>query len=563
MAPAQILPYQVILRNSETPNGAALSLLSCLFSKSNSNIVSKNRRRFQSTLLGAVALSHGIIFIALSILTSQIVLGRTVVSKATSTCGHWIVRPNNGSEKSLANSEWVLNSTLDADNYVQNCYFGSQGTGIFDCEKLESQSFPFSVFHNATCPFESHVCRTDSAFAMETHNISLAQLGINTKLADQLYFRKRTTCAPIREELFYVKTYTSNDLDWLKEGDNRTLYGFYAGLPTFPNGTLPHMVPNDHLIPSYEVTAYYIPLNATNTTSQNHSLLLSDPLPRGFHGPSIVLLEGRGVTFHEESDDPLWSVHTKVKYGNGTLAGVNLDEAPVMYRMDSDLNIIGCDERIQICHRSTNRCLPWSGLMPEFKATELDDRAAVDVETVLDINIPLMIVTPLLDKTSIPDGIAGRGGSSLRASRTLYGGRQLRLEPEQWKTELTYWFGLGMARLQLDIYKTIERHDGLNVDGAMNVWADLPSGSMQEMLCGKIKFRSPNHTSLSFTGVIVVVVVSSVLIALSFFEVLVDLMPAKWKGNRVLLWAWSENLALLEGKQRVESETLDRRETKV
>ncbi|RTE76467.1 hypothetical protein BHE90_009036 [Fusarium euwallaceae] len=562
MVPTQTLPYQVILRNSETPNGAALSLLSCLFSKPSIDPARKNQHRLRSTLLGTVALSHGIIFIALSILTSQIVLGGTVVSKATSTCGHWTVLANNESDRYLASSEWILNATLDTDNYVQNCYFGSQGTGIFDCEMLQSQSIPFSVFHNATCPFESLVCRTDSAFAMETHNITLAQLGINTKLADQLYFRKRTTCAPIREELFYVKTYTNNDLHWLKEGDNRTLYEFYFGSPDFPNGTLQHVVLNDRLGPSYDLTAYYIPLNATNTTSQNHSLRLSDPLPRGYHGPSIVLLEGGGVTFHEKSNDPLWSVHTKVKYGNGTLAGINLDEAPVMYRMDSDLNVIGCDERIQICHRSTNRCLPWSGLMPQFKATELDDRAAVDADTVFDIHVPLLIVTPLLGKTSIPDSIAGRGGSSLRASRTLHNGRQLRLEPEQWKTELTYWFGLGMARLQLDIYKTIEKHDGRSIEGAMNMWADLGSGSVQDMLCGKIKFRSPNHTSLSFTGVIVVVAVSSVLITLSFFEVFVDLIPAKWRGDRVLVWASSENLALLEGKQRVESEALARGETK-
>ncbi|KAJ4214100.1 hypothetical protein NW759_010626 [Fusarium solani] len=562
-APTQILPYQVILRNSETPNGAALSLLGCLFSKAGSDTVRKNQPRIRSILLGSVALSHGIVFIALSILTSQIVLGGTVVSKATSTCGHWILPVDENSTRNLAYNEWRLNSTLDADNYVQNCYFGSQGSGIFDCDMLESQSLPFSVFHNATCPFQSHICRTDSAFAMETHNISLAQLGINTKLADQLHFRRRTTCAPIREELFYVKTYTTDDFPWLKEGENITHYEFYVGSPAFPNGILPHIVPNDRLGSSYHLTAYYLPLiNATNTTSQNDSLLLSDPLPGGLHGPSIVFLEGRGVTFYEKSDDALWSVHTKVKYGNGTIAGVNLDEAPVMHQMDSNLNVIGCDERVQICHKSTNRCLPWSGLGPRFKAINLDDRAANDAETVLDINVPLTIVTPLLFNTNIPESIAERGGSSaLRASRTLHGGKQLLLEPEQWKTELTYWFALGMARLQLEIYKTIEKHGGRSL-GAMNMWADLPNGSIQDILCGRIKFRSPNHTSLSFVGVVAVVVVSSVLILLSFFEVLIGLIPAKWRGNRVLLWASSGNLALLEGKQKLESETSAGGETK-
>ncbi|KAI8710371.1 hypothetical protein NCS52_01582100 [Fusarium sp. LHS14.1] len=562
-APAQILPYQVILRNSETPNGAALSLFSSLFSKAT---VGKNQRRIQSTLLGAVALSHGIIFIALSILTSQIVLDGTVVSKATSNCGYWIIELDQNSDRNrnLVYNEWRLNSTLDADNYVQNCYFGSQGTSIFDCEMLASQSIPFSVFHNATCPFEGDVCRTNSAFTMETPNITLAQLGVNAKLADQLHFRRRSTCAPIREELFYLETQTSEDLPWLTGNQNITTYEFYVGSTFLPNGSLLVPVTNDHLGTSYDLTAYYIPLiHPANITSQKPSLRLINPLSGNSHGLSLVLLEGRGITFHEKSDDPLWSVHTEVKYGNGTIAGVNLDEAPVMYQMDSKLNVIGCDERIQICHKSTNRCLPWSGLSPQFKVIEFDDRAADNIETALDIGVPLTIVTPFLVKTSIPDSIAERGGSSaLRASRTLQGGRQARLDPEQWKTELTYWFGLGMARLQLDIYKTTEKHDGHDVDGAVNTWADLPNGSMQDTLCGKIKFRSPNHTSLSFLGVMVVVVVSSVLIILSFFEVFVDLMPAKCRGSRVLLWASSENLALLEGKQRVESEALAGGKTK-
>ncbi|RSL98190.1 hypothetical protein CDV31_012724 [Fusarium ambrosium] len=557
--PTQILPYQVILRNSETPNGAALSLLTGIFPKGSSITRTTNQHRVKSTILGAVALSHGIIFIALSILTSQIVLGRTVVSKVTSTCGHWIVKVDENRDSTLTHNEWRLNSTLDADNYVQNCYFGSQSTGIFDCEMLASQSIPFTVFHDADCPFQSHVCRTNSAFAMETQNISLAQLGLNTKVASQLYFRRRSTCAPIREKLFYVKTHTSKDLPWLTDNENITIYQFDTGSTSSPNGSFSYAVRNDRFGTSYEIAAYRIPIfDPTNVTKQPSPLRFFDPLFYGFHGPSLILLSGRGVIFYEQSDDPLWSVHTKVKYANGSLAGVDFNEARPAYQMDSNLNIIGCDERFQLC--SANECLPWSGLYSSFTAKHFNEHTTYDNETFLNVDISLEMLAYLISETAIPDSIATRDGSSaLRASRTLQAGVQLHLEPEQWKTELTYWFGVAMARLQLDMYKTIERHEGLNRSSVLNLWS---RGPLRDKLCGKIKFRSPNHTSLSFAGVIVVVVVSSVLIALSFFEVFVDLIPAKWRGNRVLVWASSENLALLEGKQTVESEALARGETK-
>ncbi|KAM0424891.1 hypothetical protein ACHAPT_009947 [Fusarium lateritium] len=397
---------------------------------------------------------------------------------------------------------------------------------------------------------------------METQNISLAQLGVNSKLADQVYFRRRSTCAPIREELFYLRTYTAEDLYWLKQGENITIYQFSTGSSLSSNGSLLHPVGNDNLGSSYDIAAYYMPiLNTTNTTTQDSPPRLVDPLASGFHGPSVVLLSGRGIIFYEESDDPLWSVHTEVKYANGSIAGFDLNKAPRAYRMDSNLNIIGCDERIQIC--SAKRCFPWSGLLPGFTIRHLDERATDEVETSVEINVLLDMLRYLIPGTSIPDSIANRDGSSaLRASRNMQSGIQLHLEPEQWKTELTYWFGLAMARLQLDMYKTIERPDGLDGDSIINAWSDPSAGLIQDMLCGKIKFRSPNHTSLSFVGIMMVVVVSLVLIVLSFFDVFITLLPTRWRGNRVLLWASSENLVLLEGSQRLENEALTRDETK-
>ncbi|UPL02971.1 hypothetical protein LCI18_013905 [Fusarium solani-melongenae] len=516
-AKVKVLPHHVILRNSETATGAAFGLLNSSFLKGNV-AACKDKYRVGSAMLSVLALGHGLTFIALSILTSQIVLGRTVVSRPTSTCGIWSVPPKID-EMGIGQHELDLNATLDADNYVQNCYFSSEKSGIFDCQRLASQSIPFSVSEESGCPLANNLCRTETSFVMDTGNISVSQLGINAKLGDQLYFRRRSTCAPIREEPFYVQTLASGDFPSLQNGENMLVYRFGVG-PDEPR-TAP--------------------------------LRVREELYRGQHGPSLVFLSGGGITFTNTSDDPVWSVHTKIRYPNGTWLGVNYDELPLRYSMDRDLNVIGCDERFQICLKSTNKCSPWSGLLANYEPEELDERARDDPILSLNIQMALDAFIHLVSKTSIPNSIGNRAGSSsLRASRNMRGGEQFHLDPEQWKTELTYWFALAMARLQLDVYKTIEKPEGLDTDRAVNRWA----GSVyMDTVCGRIKFDSPNHTSLSFAGVMVILVVSASLIFLSFFELLVGLLPEDWRGIWALQWESSDNLVLLKERNSLVNES--------
>ncbi|KAH7161690.1 hypothetical protein EDB81DRAFT_756199 [Dactylonectria macrodidyma] len=534
-----VLPQHVILRNSETATGAAIGLLSCGFLKGNPT-AAKNQHRLGTTLLSVLALGHGMTFIALSILTSQIVLGRTVVSKPTSTCGIWRPFHNRSDENFFEyHQELKLDATLDADNYVQNCYFGSGKSGIFNCQSLMSQSIPFSVSEKAGCPFANDVCRTNTSFVLDTGNVSISQLGINTKLADQLYFRRQSICAPIREEPFFFRNLTSDDVPWLKEGEVDTQYLFDIGQE---DETILHGVRNSYQSTSYDLTAYLGAIDdSLKTEPRTAPLRVSEELYRGRHGLSLVLLSGSGITFSEESDDPVWSVHTKVERPRGT-------------PWTKPLNIIGCDERFQICAKFNNRCLPWSGLFPKYNTTELDEKAADDKHASLNINITLSIVIEMVDETSIPSSIAHRAGSSaLRATRTMNDGFQFRLEPEQWKMELKYWFAVAMSRLQLNVYKTAEKPEGLDPNRSRNLLADVP---FIEVLCGSIKFVSSNHTSLSFVGVVVIVVVSASLLFLSFFEVLISLVPSKWHGRWASQWESSENLALLEGKKSLENESV-------
>ncbi|KAM5385338.1 hypothetical protein ACJZ2D_000979 [Fusarium nematophilum] len=216
-----------------------------------------------------------------------IVLGKVVVSKATPDCGQWMIKQN-GPDRLLVFNELILNATLDADNYAQNCFFGSTKSGIFDCERLMSQSIPFSLEHNASCPFSSEVCRTDG-FAMDTGNVSLTQLGLNTRLAHQLYFPRRSVCAPIREDLLHVDTYTSANLTWLSGNETMSISQFFAGPENDTHEDATHW---DIQSPAYELTTLYYPLNQSTRQYLAFPLRFSDELSEGLHGPSLVLLSG-------------------------------------------------------------------------------------------------------------------------------------------------------------------------------------------------------------------------------------------------------------------------------
>ncbi|KAJ4309242.1 hypothetical protein N0V84_011623 [Fusarium piperis] len=541
----QLLPQQVILRNSETATGAAVGLLSYMYLGKECK-TDGTRQRLKGTLLSVAALGHWAAFIVLSILTSQIVLGRTVVSKATLNCGKW--GPDlNSSEFNLVYNELELNATLEADNYVQNCYFNHVKSGIFGCERLMSQAMNISVSHDAECPFPSGVCRTKFALAVDTGNVSLAHLGINTRLAHDLYFRRRSVCAPIHADLFFVGTYTSENISWFKADEKMSIYRFVTPTPDFPFQE--HLVRHDNRSAAYKLDAYHFPFPYPLPETLAAPLHFRDPLRDGNHGPSIVLLSGRGIIFTNQSDDALWSVHTRVEYPNGTFKGIDLTKLPPKYRMDSVLNIIGCDERFQVCAKHTNRCVPWSGLIPMVDKSAIDDRARSNVRIAQDLITAVGLLDNIIPDTSIPAVIAGRDGSSaLRASRHTSSGEQYYLEREQWKTEVRYWFAVAMAKLQLGIFNTIQGPNGLRPNGTMNLWADSPMMS----ICGRVKYRSADHTSLSFVGVVVVIVVSVFLITVSLFDIIIDRIPGKWRGRRLTQWEASESLALLERQKRPE-----------
>jgi hypothetical protein len=144
-AEEKTLRLEVILRNIVTAGSTVWALIEVVWDDrlkrkaSQPRRIGEQRAKHRKEKIGSlygIAALHFITFIAAGVLTSRIVVGRLVVSRAIDSCGQWTAR--NVTERSSLRT-WQslrLNETLDADNYVRNCYPLGDSRSILDCGKF-------------------------------------------------------------------------------------------------------------------------------------------------------------------------------------------------------------------------------------------------------------------------------------------------------------------------------------------------------------------------------------------------------------------------------------------
>ena len=373
---------------------------------------------------------------------------------------------------------------------------------------------------------------------MDSGRIPFSHLGINHKYSKSLHVQRQSTCAVIPDDPFFETVYTSDDLPLSLQGnDTIQTYSFFTDTDEGGNNSMPYR--NDIFSATYNLKSLHLIFAPVN---------ISEPIrpesPKD-HDVSLVLLRSNGVKFRRESDDPWFSVHTRTAYDNST--GL-ISPDMVRYETDRFLNIIACDERVRLCSDLSDTCTSWGGLYdvldnPVSTVASLTGSAIANgTDEFLDFMKINMLLSLNLMYTSIPNAIQGReGASATQFSRYLNEGNQYYLESEQWKVELKYWFQMALARLQLDLFNSIQAPPGLNLAQAVNFWDSAELRSM----CGRIKFHSPAHSSLSVLGFAMVVAIVGLLIAGSCVDVVLGWVPAKWARAVVAEWERLENLNLL------------------
>jgi hypothetical protein len=525
-----LLRHEVILRNVATPSAALWSLLSTPSLKPNTG--KDSQRGF---FLGLFTAGHVLVFAAASILTSQVITGQPVVSRVSETCGQWTTDYEGGfmeDDVYYLGLELARNATLDADNYVRNCHRNrATSRQIMSCNKLLTREIFFRTETGAECPFGSNVCLTENPpFVMDSGNITFSDLGINSKFARGLTVRRRSTCVPLDAERFRVPNPPELAAGALVAFST---YAFFNGDgASVPFQYLRH--PNVSV--DYDLQAYSVVVPPGLTGVE-----LVEPLQKDQdnHMISLILLSGTGILFQSSNDDPLFSAQRKTQ--NST-----------HYKMDKLVTMIGCAEQAQLCSSLTRRCTSWSTLTSaDLNHVSLLGGNEITADDAMDITRSTTLIQLLLQTTSLPASVGERtAAAALQAGRYLYAGRQVRIQPEQWKRELECWFAVGLARLQLEIFGTVEKPPGVDRSLAVNAW-DQPEYSALKALCGGIKFTSPGHTSLSTLGFGLILSVAGVLVLLSFADVVVPWLLRRF-GYEFREWERTDMLKLLERKMELE-----------
>lgn len=517
--------HQVILRNSETAGGGFLALFGLIFKEFRSR-----RTRTVSLshwILVALSLFHWAVFISLGILTSQIATGRTVRSIQTNHCGDWSPKPLSSlnasqieqQEASATANELLLNSTLESEDYVRRCY-DSASEGASGCERLVKRQLPHAI-EDTECIFSKEICSAINgvAVSLDTGNVPFSDLGLNFRLADRLFFRRRSICSPLPPEPFLY-------------GQEQALKALRAA-----GGSA---IDNPKEIRAFSHVADETSKNRTTFFRESRSetynlqaeLALNGSLTSVLIRPqspsmqvSIITLLGESMAYHSPFFDPLFNFNQRITSTDST------GNKKIFYRMGARINSVACQETVSYCSTYTDFCTPWGGM---FEVENMYNLLAGDQINATDVQSALAAVQRAVMQSTIYSSISGRGASALQASRFVSGSNQLRLTQGQWRVELEHWFLVALTKMQLAMPRFVKT-PGLDMNRVENTLDQAPLKD----ICSLVKFNSNEHITLSTLGIALVVAFSVTLTIISFWDTLLTpLIPQR------VLTAWNRDHAL-------------------
>jgi hypothetical protein len=103
----------------------------------------------------------------------------------------------------------------------------------------------------------------------------------------------------------------------------------------------------------------------------------------------------------------------------------------------------------------------------------------------------------------------------LRASELYQQPFQLKIGREQWKTEVSHWFSVGLAQIQLTLLRLVLNSPTLDKKNLPN---QLNTKKSHDIACRIVKFNSAGYLSLGTFGLFFVVIISGLIIVFGLFE---------------------------------------------
>ncbi|KAI9707010.1 MAG: hypothetical protein M1820_004598 [Bogoriella megaspora] len=368
-----------------------------------------------------------------------------------------IQSPANVTEESirtLYNPYFFQLTKLDEERTLR-CYSSESSTD--DCSPTIVGRLPVMFNGNASCPFESAICHSNTTnLILESGYMnSHYDLGINSPVEHRFLYRVRQHCSPLVLDGYtttrHVPTqalsangpqinstvtlmdfnYGSTDeLPWLN-GTNTTL--------SYPVVDYTKTPPEDAQGLDYTLFNYVAVANGSGMSS---GFMPIPAINRTDADTIIIFLAANNVIFVGSIDDPWYSAHKFYHNVKGTVGSGSF----TAYSADSPAVAVACATQYQACNPNvptSQGCSPYMGLLQLLSwSNESDTIWGSDAQQKLFMTAYEVI------SSNAPDMSHVINIAPLLSSKSMNGGVQPALPANQWQLEMENWFKIELVALQ-------------------------------------------------------------------------------------------------------------------
>jgi hypothetical protein len=245
---------------------------------------------------------------------------------------------------------------------------------------------------------------------------------------------------------------------------------------------------------------------------------------------SLLFLTANTISYSDAVDDPWF------------LTGDNYHPPPVngetltYYVPAVDINTMGCAEQHRFCNPTNNLCTPSVTYLqiPDLTTIDLNPTQLATAER----------ITTNLQMTNNFNSVYGRRAAALLASQTVAELLQTKALPvNQWRTEVSNWFAVSLAKLQ----EGIVEFAGGPTDPKIVPYVKFPVDTDTATLCyNQVVQLPPGYVNFDFGAIIVVTVLGFVIVVLGLSYEWIAEKIIKRRGGNVEDWLENGQLRLLK-----------------
>ncbi|KAK4445119.1 hypothetical protein QBC34DRAFT_413567 [Podospora aff. communis PSN243] len=427
----------------------------------------------------------------------------------------------------------------NAANYARRCY--GENSQKAECAGFLVQKFPMTVTKNASCPFESSICKTqDKNLILDSGLLdSHAHFGINSPPEDRFQYRRVLHCAPLVTE-----GHKQRAPDAGVPGQNVTLYT-YEDTPLSEFTYMWQDVARQRI--DYDMGVVSAFFTGGNFTSRGSQFRPSRELTMGKTDAEIMLffLSTNAASFTNATQDPWYEAEEITSLGGfiDLQTGEKFFQNVTEYRQKEPASPVGCRLQDQFCNPNKpaeSACSPLGTIYdPVDRAYDVFDNDTSPSGLLERLGWFTWILADSVSFHQIPRTL--RSCSLLARYQLGSNGQQPPIPATQWMTDLTYWFQINMAMLQAAPVitatgPTIPEHADL-----FNVPPD-PAVPVQGAMCGSQLIQSKDHASFSTLGLILVFTLGFVIILTSYIlDPIMTCLQRKHNIAKYQRLEWSTN----------------------